>query len=171
MPPEAKLEAHSLSLLFPQMTKEEFASLKASIKEQGLLEPLMLFEGKILDGRHRYKACQQLGIPLEHSEFSGSEEEALAFALAKNATKRHLSTSQKALIAARLVQPRGRPKKEANLPLFSLEESSLKVGVSERSVKQGIALLKNGSAPTPRPPTTNPPTTYHQPYRPPERSC
>ncbi len=83
----------------------------------------MLFEGKILDGRHRYKACQQLGISPEHSDFKGSQEEALAFALAKNAARRSLSVSQKALIAARLVQPRGRPKKDANWHLFSLEEA------------------------------------------------
>ena len=103
----------------------------------------MLFEGKILDGRHRYKACQQLGISPEHSDFKGSQEEALAFALAKNAARRSLSVSQKALIAARLVQPRGRPKKDANWHLFSLEEAALKVGVSERSVNRGLAVLRD----------------------------
>ena len=143
MPPEAELKPHPLSLLFPPMSKEEFATLKARIKEQGLLEPLMLFEGKILDGRHRYKACQQLGISPEHSDFKGSQEEALAFALAKNAARRSLSVSQKALVAARLVKPRGRPKKDANLHLFSLEEAALKVGVSARSINHGLVVLRD----------------------------
>ena len=45
------LEAHPLATLFRMMTDDELESLKGSIRENGLLEPIRLYQGKILDGR------------------------------------------------------------------------------------------------------------------------
>ena len=52
--------------LVPQLSKEEYESLKQSIKENGLWVPIVVNnDGVILDGHHRYKACQELGIKIE----------------------------------------------------------------------------------------------------------
>jgi ParB-like chromosome segregation protein Spo0J len=49
--------------LVPQLSTEEYESLKQSIKENGLWVPIVVNkDGVILDGHHRYKACQELGI-------------------------------------------------------------------------------------------------------------
>jgi ParB-like chromosome segregation protein Spo0J len=49
--------------LVPQISQSEYDSLKTSIKEDGLYVPIILNQyGIILDGHHRYRACQQLGI-------------------------------------------------------------------------------------------------------------
>ena len=49
--------------LVPQLSTEEYESLKQSIKENGLWFPIVVNkDGVILDGHHRYKACQELGI-------------------------------------------------------------------------------------------------------------
>ena len=48
--------------LFPAMNSDEFNALKQSIQRNGQSEPILLFQGKVVDGRHRLKACQELGI-------------------------------------------------------------------------------------------------------------
>jgi hypothetical protein len=47
-------EQHPLSAIFPKMSEKEFAGLCADIAANGLAHPIVVFEGKILDGWHRY---------------------------------------------------------------------------------------------------------------------
>jgi len=57
-----KVKVHQLALLTPNMTDEQFTALKNSIAELGQLEPVILYHGKIIDGRHRLKALKELKI-------------------------------------------------------------------------------------------------------------
>ena len=50
-------QQHPLSAAFPNMTKADLAALSADISEQGQREPITIYEGKILDGWHRYQVC------------------------------------------------------------------------------------------------------------------
>ena len=95
------LEPHPLSNLMPMMSETELKKLRADILEVGLKEPITLFEGKILDGRNRYQACQDLAVDPAFEEFTGTEDEALDYVLAKNVHRRQLTSSQKAVIALR----------------------------------------------------------------------
>ena len=52
-------EAHPAAELFPLMDNVALAALIRDIKENGLQEPILLWEGKILDGRNRLKACER----------------------------------------------------------------------------------------------------------------
>ena len=73
----------------------------------GLHEPIWLYEGQILDGRNRYRACQELGIPCPTRVYEGQEP--LAFNLSLNLHRRHLNESQRAMVAERLATlPEGR---------------------------------------------------------------
>lgn len=94
------LETHDLSTIVPEMTPEDFGRLKESIAQRGFLveHSIVLFEGRILDGGHRYKAAQQLGVTPTFREFIGSEAQARAFILASNADRRHLTKSQVAQV-------------------------------------------------------------------------
>jgi N6-adenosine-specific RNA methylase IME4 len=96
-------EPHEYANLFPRLTEGELAELCASVKEHGLLTSIVLYQDRILDGRHRYEACQREGIEPRFEQFRGSDEEALAFVIAMNATRRHLTASQRAAIAVRLL--------------------------------------------------------------------
>lgn len=65
-------EFHPACLILPRMANEEFQALKTSI-ENGYdnRHPILLHEGKILDGRHRYEACKELGIDPKFIQWVG----------------------------------------------------------------------------------------------------
>ena len=51
------LEIDPLATLFPPMAEEEFTRLKADIAARGQLEPIWTHSGRVVDGRHRLRAC------------------------------------------------------------------------------------------------------------------
>jgi hypothetical protein len=104
-------EPHPLADLLPAMSEAEYAELRDSIRENGLRQPITLHhDGRLLDGRHRARICAELGIEPDTETFEGTDSEALAYVLDLNLTRRHLSESQRAMIAARLATlGRGRP--------------------------------------------------------------
>lgn len=94
----SKMEFHELANIFPMMTDDEMASLVESVK-QGYDSkfPIITFEGKILDGRNRYVACTFAGVEPVYSEWEGGDP--VSFVVRANLERRHLSSSQKAMIA------------------------------------------------------------------------
>jgi hypothetical protein len=56
-------EFHPFADLFPMLDKDSvgFKALIEDIKANRQYEPVVLLEGKILDGRNRYNGCQHLG--------------------------------------------------------------------------------------------------------------
>ena len=62
--PPAALDFHSAAALFPLMPVDspEFGELMADIREQGLLQPIVLHDGRIFDGRNRFRACQHASV-------------------------------------------------------------------------------------------------------------
>lgn len=91
------MNVHPLAELIPGMTDGEFEDLKADIEENGQQEPITLFEGQLLDGRHRYRACRELGIQPSCREYEGDKP--AAFVLSLNVNRRNLTPGQKAAIA------------------------------------------------------------------------
>jgi hypothetical protein len=65
------------------------------------LEPIWLCEGRILDGRNRYRACRALGIAPLFRAYTGDSP--IAFAWSVNGERRHLSSSQRAAIGAEML--------------------------------------------------------------------
>ena len=63
---------HEVCAIFPMMNPDEFAGLKADIKTNGQREPVWTHQGKIIDGRNRLKACQELGITPRYREWDGN---------------------------------------------------------------------------------------------------
>ena len=57
----------------------------------GLLDPIVLFEKRILDGRNRAAACESAGREPRYVEFEGTREEALMFVVSHNLKRRHLT--------------------------------------------------------------------------------
>ncbi len=91
----AKLEPHEAADAFPMMESGRFEELKADIEEKGLLVPITICEGRILDGRNRYKACRELGIEPSMRTFEGDP---WAYVWSMNGQRRDLVREQRYLI-------------------------------------------------------------------------
>jgi len=97
-------EVHAVAELFPMLRGRAFEELAADIKKNGLREPILLdAEGRIVDGRNRYRACLAAGVEPRFVEWEG-EGELAELALSLNLRRRHLNESQRALVAAKLAK-------------------------------------------------------------------
>jgi hypothetical protein len=105
------MEFHEVSSVFPPMGERDYQALKTDIAQNGLKQPVIVHENKIVDGRQRYRACLELGIEPRLVEWYG-EGSLVSFAVSMNLHRRHLTTSQRALLAADL------------RPLFDMEARS-----------------------------------------------
>jgi hypothetical protein len=143
-------EFHPFADAFPMMTDQEHAALVADIKANGVRDNIILYQGKILDGRNRYKALVELGRDLdgyvdeEVEGFLDDDEEALAYVISKNLVRRHLNESQRAMVAAKLsdLQTGQRADQVQGLPI-GRAASMLNVG--ERSVARAKKVLDKGT--------------------------
>lgn len=102
--PPAKLEAHRLSTLLPMMAPPELESLTADIAANGLREEIVIFEGKILDGRNRQIACEVSGRPARYRTFDPKKEGSPLSFIVSKATHRNMSDSQKACAAVNVIE-------------------------------------------------------------------
>jgi hypothetical protein len=139
-------DIHDLCKLFPPMPEDQFNSLIDSIRDHGQLTPIVLHEGKILDGRHRHKACINLGIEPLVEEYTG--DDALSYVIALNLSRRHLDESQRAMIGGKLAALRGigRPKKESpQISGITAKEAATKMNVGTRLVESAKKVLKEGT--------------------------
>lgn len=92
------MQFHPLAEVFPLIDGAEFEELVASIKAHGLREPIVVFEGAILDGRNRYRACEKAGVEPRFEEFTGDDP--LSFVEDINDKRRHYTSEQKRARAA-----------------------------------------------------------------------
>jgi len=96
------LEAHPVADMFPMMSADELQGLIEDIRTHGLREPIWLHpDGRIVDGRNRYKACLEGAVRPRFRTWDANGSLA-DFVLSLNLHRRHLSQSQKAVIALRV---------------------------------------------------------------------
>lgn len=93
------MNPHPYSKSFPMIAGEEYAVFKKDIEENGLHNPIITYQGMILDGRNRFKACTELGIEPKFKEFEGDDVKACQFVLSQNIFHRHLTPGQRAVAA------------------------------------------------------------------------
>jgi ParB-like chromosome segregation protein Spo0J len=96
-----KLEKHPVADLFPMMSASEFARLKSDIEANGQREDIVVWRGLLIDGRNRLKACEELSIEPQIAELM-DETDPVQYALSHNLHRRHLTTAQRAIVAAKL---------------------------------------------------------------------
>lgn len=138
------MKNHPLADAFPLMEGEPFDELVADIRDHGLHHPVTLFEGMILDGRNRWRACQQLNIP--HTEVRYTGDDPVAFVVSENLRRRMLSPRQAALAAERLATvkrgaPLGNKRAAKTEPAFagSVPESEHYVSIPEAAALTGAS--------------------------------
>lgn len=95
-------EYHSAANIFPLMTESSLNELAADIAEEGLLEPVELVDGQIIDGRNRELACAIAEIDPDYIDLTGVITDPVAYVVSKNLKRRHLNESQRAMVAAKI---------------------------------------------------------------------
>jgi len=118
------LEIHELSMAFPPAGRDVMTDIDKSMEDWGFRadEPIVLFEGKILDGRNRWNSvarhnlCKQPKIVPSFAEFVGVYDEAINYVISKNLHRRHMDATTKVLSIRALLglwsRRRGRPAQE-----------------------------------------------------------
>jgi ParB-like chromosome segregation protein Spo0J len=94
-----RLAFHPLADIFPLMEGDEFELLVADIKMNGLIEPIIMFDDQILDGRNRFRACRAAGVVPTYRPFQGDDPS--AFVISVNLRRRHLTHEQKRAVIAK----------------------------------------------------------------------
>jgi len=146
------MESHRFADIFPMIEGNEFEQLKADIKEHGLLQPIILYEGKILDGRNRYKAVMELNLPIKTIEYEGTKP--LEYVISGNLKRRHLTADQRAVIAQEvmpMLEEEARKRMSAGgrgdkivTPSKSREEASKMFNVGTTYIQQIKKLKESG---------------------------
>lgn len=136
---------HALANLFPLLEGREFDEFVADIKTNGLHEPIWIYQGEILDGRNRYRACVAGGVEVRTREYMGDSP--VAFVWSLNGTRRQLNKSQLAMIAVKMLEPlkaeaKKRQGARTDLNIPTVPEGS---GESGEAVAQAAALVGLGA--------------------------
>jgi len=84
------------------MEEADYRELVADIRAHGLIEPIWLYEGQIVDGRHRYRACLDAGVEPRFRTWDGPGT-LVDFVLSLNVERRHLTPAQRAAIAVEVL--------------------------------------------------------------------
>lgn len=133
------LPLHPFARLLPEMPDDELDALVESIAAHGQQVPATSWVSPdgtevVIDGRHRARACERLGIPLIVERLDGDGHAARAFVLAANVTRRHLSASQRAVAAAALAT-RTQGQTGSIAGSLTQQEAATAAGVSLRLVR------------------------------------
>jgi DNA modification methylase len=128
------MEFHEIAHTFPLLEGKEFDSLCHDIASNGLLEPIWTYQGKILDGRNRYRACVAVGVEPQFREYNGDNP--LNFIISLNLERRHLNESQRAVIASKLANMRQGERTDLGPidPRLSLEQAAELLNVGRKTV-------------------------------------
>lgn len=146
--PNQRFDIHPAATLFPLMTEEEFQGLKADIAENGQRECITVWKGQLIDGRNRLRACEELDRT-PHVDELDEDEDPWAYVISHNLHRRHLTTTQRAMIAAKLatvkVGDNQHSKEDGQNCLPSIEASARQLSVSVGTVKSAKQVLDRGS--------------------------
>ena len=142
----ANMEYHELANMFP-MVDANIKAIAASISEGGYNKetPIVLYQGKILDGRHRWEACKLTNTQPEIIYYTGNDP--LKYVIDKNLNRYHLNESQRAVVAAKLANMKQgtrtdlqhsanlRNVNSETLPQVSQAQAAEMLNVSDRSIQ------------------------------------
>lgn len=140
------MPVHPVADIFPKMSAAEFAALKDDIAANGLREPIWVRRGSVIDGRHRMRACAELGVAPLVREYDGDESSLVGFVVSLNLHRRHLDESQRAIVAGRLATlNRGRPAEIASIEAITQTQAAELLNVSRPSVQRAREVLDRGA--------------------------
>ena len=138
---------HELSTVFVSFEDtQEFDWLIGSIKQYGLFEPILMWQGWIVDGRHRHMACLKADVKPTYEylpddmPFNVVRDRVIA----ANLMRRHLTTGQRAMTAAALANMTSGARTDLEPKTNSSEVKSTKDSADQLNV--GTTAVKTAKA-------------------------
>jgi hypothetical protein len=143
-------EIHEIARCYPKITGKDFTELKKSIRAQGLINPITLFEGKILDGSNRYRACIEENVVPTFRELPEGFNP-IEYVIAQNESRRHLTVEQRAFIGAKLAKlsaggDRRSDGFKSTAGGMSTEKVAQTLKISSKSIERARRVQKEGTA-------------------------
>jgi hypothetical protein len=134
-----KLAEHPAASIFPLMDDVALKELADDIKEKGQYLPIDLLNGKILDGRNRYRACLLADVDPWVEEIDLEGEDPYSYVMSLNDKRRHASKQQRAMAASEAIE-----KMKQNGKAVTQKEVGDQFSVSERFVNMATKVRKQG---------------------------
>lgn len=142
---------HPAANLFPLMEESALGELAADIAAYGLREPIWRHrDGRIIDGRNRWLACAKVGVTCHALTYEGDDASIVPFVVSHNLHRRHLTESQRGLIAGEIATARtgdfhgNQWSPPSGGGQTSAAQSAEMLNVSKRTVERGAKVLKRG---------------------------
>jgi ParB/RepB/Spo0J family partition protein len=132
------MKIHPAASLLPALEGDALKELVESIRTRGQLVPIVVHQGRVIDGRNRLHACSVLGIKPKFVEAKLGDRSPEEYVLDANLERRHLNPSQKAMLALRLIPPGRAPKGSQRIT----KRAAKAVKASPRSVQRAQAVAK-----------------------------
>ncbi len=134
-PPDSLIE-HKLASMHPLYTDEQFKALKADISEKGQKVAVILYRGKLVDGRHRLKAIKELNMKTIKCVELGNNLsiDEVKREISSTEIRRHQSPTQLAIKANALYE----------VSDMTLERAAIESQATNKNLKRVRQLLKMG---------------------------
>jgi hypothetical protein len=145
------LPTHWLCDSLPKKSAEEINALAMNIRNSGQERPILIANGRIIDGRHRiaaFKLLQNHGQSIKVQDFGNiSEKDIHEKVIATEMHIRSWTTKKKAAWAAKYRSEL----KKSNAQMPTVESMAEQFGISKRSLEYAIQALKSGNHQVPKP--------------------
>lgn len=129
-------DVHPAAAIFPMLSADEMRELAADIKANGLRHPIVVKDGKLIDGRNRLEACKLAEVEPTFVELNGADP--VAYIISTNVQRRHMTKGQRAMAVA-MIYPEGERGGRGKVSAANREVSSQ---FSVRLVQQGRMVLR-----------------------------
>jgi len=138
-----KYEFHPYCLLFPKAPEAILNDMSDDIVEHGLKEDIIIFEGRILDGRNRQIACEMANVEARYIEYDVDKDgDPLQYVISKNLHRRHLNESQRGMAASDVYEL---AKNSDGAVKMTLDQIAKRFNVSLTTVKEAGKVKESAS--------------------------
>ena len=143
-----------LAHMFPPLSPAQYSRLLAGIIAHGLIHPVVVWRGEIIDGLHRLKACLEAGVE-PRCEVLDDDADPFQYLAGMNIPHRDMTQNDKARLAYDMSQyskpgrPRATDENSAHVRNLTQGEAAELVGVSKRLVSDASRVLSEDSTAVP----------------------
>ena len=133
------LSQHPRAKRYRPFTGGELHRLRESVKRLGVVQPVIIWQGQVLDGWHRYLVALELGVECPTRNYDGAAEDVDAWLAALNDARRHCSDMQFAMmVAADSPQRPGRGRPQKTLTAVNVSAKTDKQLAAEHGIQPNM---------------------------------